>query len=210
MSTTNHDTIQAAGHVVADPERFFDADYIPILHHMISRIVEREGPIRLERLAYEIAQKHRWKKAGRKIRKRVRHALGPMECHHEFGEIFIWAPRSYADRVTFQGLNGRPIEHISRTKITSVIDAHTPQLAEEKDQILALSRLLGIKRLSKKAREYLSKCTIWHEDSTKEPIRALAEETYYLSAKVRALSAMVTHAIAQDAKTDTKKTPSTK
>ena len=209
MPTTDHDTIQVAGHA-ADPERFFDADYTPILRHMISRIVEREGPIRLERLAHEIAQKHRWKKAGRNIRKRVRNALGPMGFHSEFGEIFIWEPGSYADRVTFQGLNGRPIEHISRTEIASVIDAHTPQLTEEKDQILVLARLLGIKRLSKKAHKYLSKCTNWHEDTTKEPLRALLEATHSLSGKVRDLSAMVTQGIAQDAKTDTKKTPSTK
>ena len=38
MLTTNHDTTQASGHVFADPERFFDADYTPILHQMISRI----------------------------------------------------------------------------------------------------------------------------------------------------------------------------
>ena len=149
-----------------DPDRFFNADYLPDLRRMIERIVEREGPIPLHGLARRVAQEHGWQRAGQRIQKRVRENLVMMECHSESGIIFVWAPGCYADRVVFRGLNGRTIRDISRTEIASVIDAHVEQLAEAEDQILALSRALGIARLSKDARAYLTDCERWCKENT--------------------------------------------
>ena len=82
--------------------------------------------------------------------------------------VFVWAPGSHSDRVPFRGLNGRLIREVSRTEIGSVIDAHAYALANTGDPILVLSRLLGIARLSKDARAYLSDCTRWREGNTVE------------------------------------------
>ena len=150
--------------IAADPERFFASDYTPTLRRLVHRIVDREGPVTLHGLARSVAQEHGWQRTGRRIRARVLENLGPVERHTEFETVFVWADRSYRDRVPFRGLNGRPIREVSRTEIGSVIDAQAHDLANEADPILALSRLLGIARLSKDARAYLSDCARWREE----------------------------------------------
>ena len=154
-----------------DPDRFFEFDYSPVLRRLIHHIVEREGPITLHGLARRVAQAHGWQRTGRRIQERVQKTLWSVERHSEFDNVFVWAPGSRSDRVPFRGLNGRSIREVSRTEISSVIDAHAHDLANEEDPILALSSLLGIARLSKDARTYLSDCARWREENT-------AEETY--------------------------------
>ena len=148
---------------IASPERFFDFDYGSVLRRLICRIVDSEGPITLHGLARRVAQEHGWQRTGRRIQARVQRCLSLVERHTEFETVFIWAPGSYSDRIPFRGLNSRPIREVSRTEIGSVIDTHAHDLANEEDPILALSRLLGIARLSKDARTYLSDCTRWRE-----------------------------------------------
>ena len=74
---------------------------------------------------------------------------------------FVWAPGTHADRVPFRGMDDRSIRDVSRAEIASVIDAHSARLAEAEDPTLFLSRLLGISRLSKDARAYLTECARW-------------------------------------------------
>lgn len=95
-----------------------------------------------------------------------RENLKSVERHTEFGTIFLWVPASHAGRVPFRGLNGRSIRDVSRTEIASVIDTHRHELGSAEDPILALSRRLGIARLSKDARAYLSDCARWRQEST--------------------------------------------
>ena len=149
--------------IVADPARFFDYVYTLPLRRMIQSIVEREGPMTLHRLARRVAQEHGWQQAGRRIQERVQKNLGRVERHLELEVAFVWAPGSHADRVAFRGLNERPIREVSRAEIASVIDAHSHELARAEDPIFALSRFLGISRLSKDARAYLSDCASWRE-----------------------------------------------
>ena len=149
----------------ADPDRFFDFDYAPVLRRLIHRIVEREAPITLHGLARKVAQEHGWQRTGKRIQTRVKKSLSSVERHSEFDTVFVWVIGSHSDRVPFRGLNGRPIREVSRTEIGSVIDAHAHDLANEEDPILALSRLLGIARLSKDARAYLSDCARWREEN---------------------------------------------
>ena len=150
----------------ADPSRFFDVDYKATLRRIIHRIVDREGPITLHRLARRVAQEHGWQRAGKRIQAQVQVNLWSVESHREFETIFVWAPGSHSSRVPYRCLNGRTIREVSRTEISSVIDAHAQGLANEVDPILALSRRLGIARLSKDARSYLSKCVEWREENT--------------------------------------------
>ena len=159
----------------ADPDRFFDFEYTPVLRRLIHRIVGCEGPVTLHGLVRRVAQVHGWQRAGRRIQARVRKNLGLVECHAEFDTVFVWASGSHSPRVPFRGLNGRPIREVSRTEISSVIDAHAHDLANEEDPILTLSRLLGIARLSKDARVYLSDCTRWREEGATEGTSLLQE-----------------------------------
>ncbi len=156
----------AAPVVSADPDRFFDASYTPVLSRMILSIAEQEGPMPLNGLTRRVAQEHGWRRTGKRIGERVRKSLGSVECHFELGTEFVWAPDSYADRIPFRGLNDRPTRDLPPAEIASVIDAHSGQLAEEEDPTLALSRLLGIKRLSNDARAYLDDCARWREGNT--------------------------------------------
>jgi len=150
---------------VADPERFFDRVYTLPLRRMILSIVEREGPMTLHRLARRVAQEHGWQRTGKRIQRRVETNLGQVELHTEFGTTFVWAPSSYSNRVPFRGMDGRTIREVSRAEIASVIDVRTSELARAADPILDLSRFLGIYRLSKDAREYLSDCARWQAES---------------------------------------------
>ena len=151
--------------ILPDPDRFFDLQYAPTLRRLIRNIVEREGPITLHGLARKVAQEHGWQRTGRRIQAHVRANLPLVELHREFGTEFVWTPGSHSDRVPFRGLDGRAIRDISRTEIGSIIDAHAYVLSSEQDPVLALSRLLGIARLSKDARVYLSDCMRWKDMS---------------------------------------------
>ena len=147
----------------ADPDRFFDSGYSFALQRIILGIIEQEGPMPLHRLARRVAQEHGWQRTGRRIQERVRHNLGAVELHSEFETTFVWAPGSHTDRVAFRGLSDRTIRDVSRAEIASVIDSHAPALEAADDSIVVLSRQLGIARLSKDAREYLSDCVRWRE-----------------------------------------------
>ena len=119
----------------------------------------------LQTLARRVAQVLGWQRTGRRIQEQVHRNLGQAERHTEFDTIFVWAPVSHADRVPFRKLGDRALRDVSRAEVASVIDAHTEQLAESEDPILMLSRLLGIARLSKDARAYLSDCARWREEN---------------------------------------------
>ena len=151
--------------IAAEPDRFFDVDYAPNLCRMILSIVEKEGPMTFQGLARRVAQEHGWKRTGNRIQMRVQTNLGLVERHSEFETTFVWAPGNHTDRVPFRGLNGRAIRDVSRAEIASAIDTHARQLAKTEDPVLVLSRLLGIARLSKDARAYLSDCAQWREES---------------------------------------------
>ena len=161
----------ASGHqedITADPDRFFDSEYAPVLRQVIHRIVDREGPVTLHGLARRVAQEHGWQRTGQRIQAQVQKNLWSMERHSEFDTVFVWAPGSHSDRVPFRGLNGRQIRDVSRTEIASVIDVNARALKNADDSILVLSRLLGIARLSKDARAYLSDCARWREANAAE------------------------------------------
>ena len=152
----------------ADPARFFDSDYAPVLRRLIQHIVEREGPITLQGLARKVAQAHGWQRTGRRIQSRIQENLRSVERYSEFDTDFVWVPGSHARRIPFRGLNGRKIREVSRTEIASVVDANERDLAIDADPILVLSRHLGIARLSKDARAYLSDCVRWSEENPAE------------------------------------------
>ena len=178
----------------ADPDRFFDSGYSFALQRIILGIIEQEGPMPLHRLARRVAQEHGWQRTGRRIQERVRHNLGAVELHSEFETTFVWAPGSHTDRVAFRGLSDRTIRDVSLAEIASVIDAHAPKLEAADDTILALSRQLGIARLSKDARAYLSDCVRWRKQECAPDTVTLTWNSRYERSKphlVRRLEALM-------------------
>ena len=101
----------------ADPDRFFDLEYAPVLRRLIHRIVYREGPVTLRWLARRVAQEHGWQRTGKRIQAQVEKNLSLVERHSEFDTVFVWTLGSYSDSVPFRGLNGRPVREISRCRV---------------------------------------------------------------------------------------------
>lgn len=155
--------------------QFYEGSYSKTLRDVILRIVIAEGPMPFQNLASRVAQEHGWKKAGKRILKRVEECLGTVEQHSEFDRVFVWAPQKYALRVPFRRLAERSVRDLSRAEIASVIDEHERNLAKAEDLPLALSRHLGLSRLSKVARRFLEQCIAWRE-SGRESSQELAPE----------------------------------
>lgn len=147
----------------ADPERFYDAAYLPSLETLIADIVEREGPMPITLLGKRISAMHGWQRTGRRIADQVSRALGSVDVRLEADVEFVWKKGARADRVTFRPGLDRSIRDISRTEFAELFDRHSSELGNSQDPVLDLARLAGISRLSADARSYLSDCMAWRE-----------------------------------------------
>ncbi|WP_198384763.1 DUF3320 domain-containing protein [Roseomonas sp. KE2513] len=79
----------------ADPSRFYEDEYRPVLSAIISTILVREGPLRLDRLVQRVARAHGFQRAGREIQERVTVAIPPT-CRrtNDGGGAFVWPAES--------------------------------------------------------------------------------------------------------------------
>lgn len=148
-------------HAVLDPERFYDASYIPTLENQVQTVVQDEGPLPVTLLSRRIAQLHGWQRTGRRIANQVRAALGRVEIHVEDGVEFAWPAGDHSDRIPFRPGMDRSIRDISRAEIAGLYDAHAGSLGTSEDPVRDLARLAGISRLSSDARNYLESCVGW-------------------------------------------------
>jgi len=148
-----------------DPDRFYEIEYTSVLREMISSVIEENNPLPMALVAKNMAQAHGWLRTGHKIASRVEKLLGDAEVKDEFGVPFVWLHDSYIDRVVFRGLMRRSIRDVSRAEIAYVIDNHEDALEATEDRIMALSRLLGVARLSQDARDYLNTCWRWRNET---------------------------------------------
>ncbi|NDU99816.1 DUF3320 domain-containing protein [Pseudoroseicyclus tamaricis] len=144
-----------------NPEAFYEASYLPALERIVASTIEADGPLPMSRLARSVAQLHGWQRTGHRIAARVETALGSAERHEDLGCVFVWPPGSYATRIPPRPLGDRSIRDVPPAEIASTIDRHERGLASAEDPTLDLARLLGIERLSKDAREYLTACMEW-------------------------------------------------
>ncbi|MBD3625919.1 MAG: DUF3320 domain-containing protein, partial [Rhodobacteraceae bacterium] len=144
-----------------DPEAFYEASYLPTLERIVAGTIEADGPLPMSRLARSVAQLHGWQRTGHRIAARVETALGSAERHEDLGCVFVWQSGTYATRIPPRPLGDRSIRDVPPAEIASTIDQHERGLALAEDPTLDLARLLGIGRLSKDAREYLTACMEW-------------------------------------------------
>ena len=155
-------SVKAQYSSLLDPERFFETSYLPILEQLVTDIVSRKGPMPLKRLGREVSTSHGWKRTGRRIMAQIHKAMRGTEIQPEFGESFVWIAGDTRNQIPFQGLNGRPVQEVSKKEIASVLDALGENLWDADDPVRYLSKRLGIARLSDQSREYLEKIIEWH------------------------------------------------
>lgn len=142
------DFTQFANRISAD--RFYSADYEPILREMIEHVLETEGPIADTPLVNRIARAHGLQRSGRIITERVMD-LAKRDFHvrpDPVGGTFVWCDmNSPANWSTYRPANSeenaRKVEEISFEEIRSAI------LANSKGDVpVEVSRAFGIRRLT--------------------------------------------------------------
>lgn len=146
---------------VPDPDRFYEPDYGPVLEEIVFRVVQREGPIRDDRLVRLVCRQHGWQRAGRRIRARILGCLGANEAHDEDGQLFIWAPGTHRPEIAFREGLDRSLWELSRAELFGLISAH-PEVTASDDPARELARLIGIARLTDEARSHLDACLSRH------------------------------------------------
>lgn len=148
-----------------DPARFFDDSYTSDLRQLMQQVVDRHGPLPEASLARRISQLHGWQRTGARIQSRITALQDRFDIRAEDGVRFLWTKGAADGPVRFRGMDDRPLRDISRVEIADVIDGHADRIATAEDPVLELARLMGIARLSRDARDYLSACLDWRREA---------------------------------------------
>ena len=136
-----------------DPDAFHDPSYDATLSAMIGDIVEAEGPVHLDAVARQIAERHGWKRVGGRIRARVEAVSAGVARTREPNGTFLWAHAPEAV-VRWRDLPGRDPSEISTAEIAGLLQEE-PGLLDAEDSVLALARRLGLSRLAEGRRAEL-------------------------------------------------------
>jgi len=100
-------TAAPASNAAPEPERFYDADYLPRLQAMAAALIDREGPVSFKRIAREIARAHGFQRTGKEIRSVLWAACRELRPHaraEDQNEVFWPEGASPAPVVPFRGL----------------------------------------------------------------------------------------------------------
>ena len=144
--------------IKADPDRFFEFSYRPILQSMVDAVMAAEAPLREDILAQRIARVHGWSRTGARIRDQIALHLKIYERTQETPGTFLWMPETVASRVAFRKPHGpdhrRGLAEIALAELTDFVLSHRMALDEE-DPPLVYARLLQVERLATPSRERL-------------------------------------------------------
>jgi len=149
-----------------DPERFFESSNLPEIENLIRDIVLRDGPMTLNRLGREVSKLHGCQCTEDQIMAQIK-AMSDIEIHREFDNDFVWIAGDTQSKIPYRGLEGRPIQEVSRKEIASVLDNIGENLWDVADPVSHLSIELGIKRPTAQCLAYLEKIIYWHQDANK-------------------------------------------
>lgn len=133
-----------------DPELFHEASYDQTLRAMIQTLVLSHGPIHLDAVARQVAERHGWKRVGGRIRARVEGACDGMETTHEPSGAFLWATAP-EDIVEWRNISDRDPAEISIAEIAGLLKLE-PDLLRSDDPVLALARRFGLASLRTRRR----------------------------------------------------------
>ena len=138
---------------VAEPDRFFDADYARAIKGMVHDIVQSRGPIHFDAVAREITRFHGWQRVGQRIRTRIEDCSKAPARTEEAQGVFLW-PKEPEPLIEWRDLPDRDAGEIPIAELAGLLAAE-PQLRYADDAPLALSRRLGLSRLAAGRREML-------------------------------------------------------
>jgi very-short-patch-repair endonuclease len=133
-------------------DRFYDDDYLPEIAALALSIIDREGPVRLERLVSQVARAHGFQRAGRAIRARVEAAVARKRPRSkDTGGLVFWTVGAEPVKVhRWRGLSFDGIERDWREiPDAEMIDLARRILQERHlDPPRAMADAIGLRRLA--------------------------------------------------------------
>jgi very-short-patch-repair endonuclease len=153
------------------PEAFFDEVYSKTLFAMISHVVSEEGPILDSMLARRIARAHGWVRTGAKIRERVA-SIARQAHRHTVEDIgdFYWPTHIIDDSSVLFRRPGdedsiRATDEISLAELGALALELTAKGKQGDALLLAMSREMGLHKLTASSRARLEKAVIFQRSS---------------------------------------------
>ena len=141
--------------VVLDPDRFYEASYIPTLTKLIAYVMTQESPISEENLAVRIARAHNLQRTGHVIRERV-NDIARRRFHlrrDPLGGSFYWLNASAPD----DWQRARPPADLNAVRSIAEIPGEELRAAHRacvtRDPVTEIARFFGVRQLSAGARE---------------------------------------------------------
>ena len=137
-----------------DPEAFYSDDYKRQLSAMLDHVIDIEGPIHEDVLVRRIARYHGFQRAGRQIRDVVLNLAKRRRGRtQEKSVLFFWPKGTVKDRIAPARYEGRDAELLKIEYICSEELRAINEALSSGGDALAISRALGIARLSQSARD---------------------------------------------------------
>jgi len=141
----------------ADPRRFYDEDYHPMLRSIGCKIIDRAGPITFKHLSDRIARLHGFQRTGSEIKRVVWTAMnGARQRSREDDDMEIYWPEGtdVVEWIDFRGLKvdgeARSLHDVPLPERLGLAREILKQEHPEPD--LAIGRALGLSRLRTKTR----------------------------------------------------------
>jgi len=139
-----------------DAEAFFSKEYTDKLRSMVLSVLQTESPIREDVLVQRIARLHRFSRTGAKIRDRILSLIEDVHSTRESTGRFLWASGVSLETTDFRHplteVDRRPVDQIALAELCDIVITHRKDLTEP-DPALAISRRIGLNRLTSGARE---------------------------------------------------------
>lgn len=136
----------------ADPSRFYEPEYAPVIAEMGMKLIDAEGPITFKRLSDQIARAHGFQRTGREITAKIWAAVRARRTHTrtpDEHEVF-WPDGVDADEmVGFRGMGlggtrreWREIPYPEKLGLVrSILEKGTSDLARDVADVIGVGRI---------------------------------------------------------------------
>ena len=139
-----------------DAEAFFAEAYTEKLRRVVLSVLQAESPIRDDILAQRVARLHQFSRTSGKIRDRILTLIEDVQSTQESTGRFLWASNGPLETTDFRHPltedDRRPVDQIALAELCHIVITHRDDLSES-DPALAISRRIGVNRLTSGARE---------------------------------------------------------
>jgi len=138
-----------------DADAFFAEAYTEKLRSVVLSVLQAESPIRDDILAQRVARLHQFSRTSGKIRDRILTLMEDVHSTHESTGRFLWASNTPLETTDFRHPltedDRRPVDQIALAELCDIVITHRDDLSES-DPALAISRRIGLNRLTSAAR----------------------------------------------------------